>query len=353
MNLRSEAILSALNYVSFVYSDQPLNIVEVGCMFKENEGLSTYIIADFLAKRLKGGRFVSIEYAADHIEASKKIIETKDSSLKNQIEYKHGHSLSILPEVLSDFGKVHFFSLDGGAHPEVCLHEFEISTANLAPEGVILVDDAQYIEPSKAYSLPRYSGKATFILPMLVFANYLKNRKEVREANSVEDDERSIPNSYFINQMERIDFSNVNCSNFVVIGKNHQILVYSSPSFISEITKLTHTPIIAISKDNTKKQIMPKKPDLNTILQGLRDEFSKKLEQLTPDTLVDKIIQEKNQRIQTLNNLVQSKDQKIQELNNHIDLTYNSYSFKIGFFITRMIAKRFGWLPFIKRRLKN
>lgn len=56
-------------------------------------------------------------------------------------------------------------------------------------------------------------------------------------------------------------------------------------------------------------------------------------------TIVDKNIQEKNQ--------------KIQELNNHINLTYNSYSFKIGFFITRMIAKLFGWLPFIKRRLKN
>lgn len=103
----------------------------------------------------------------------------------------------------------------------------------------------------------------------------------------------------------------------------------------------------------TRETMMKDKNNIDTILQDFQKKFSKKLDHLTPDTLVDKIIQEKNQRIQTLNNLVESKDQRIQELNNHIALTYNSYSFKIGFFITHMVVKLFGWLPFIKRRLKN
>ncbi len=55
MNFRSQAIQLALNHISSVYQDEPLNIVEIGCMFSENEGLSTYLIAEFLANRPQGG----------------------------------------------------------------------------------------------------------------------------------------------------------------------------------------------------------------------------------------------------------------------------------------------------------
>ena len=112
----------------------------------------------------------------------------------------------------------------------------------------------------------------------------------------------------------------------------------------------------ALNTRITGETMMKDKNNIDEILQDFQKKFSKKLDQLTPDTLVDKIIEEKNQEIQKLNSQVQSKDQKIQELNNHINhinLVYNSYSFKIGFFITRMITRLFGWLPFIKRRLKS
>jgi len=228
MNLRSQTIISTLNHISSIYHDEPLNIVEIGCMFKEDEGLSTYVIADFLSKRSAGGKFFSIEYDQSHIEACKNIMEARNSSLNKQIEYRQGHSLSILPEILADFNMFHFVFLDGGAHPEVCLSEFELSKAHLAPDGVILVDDVQQLVPSNNYGLPRPFGKATLILPMLILSNYLENRETVREANSIEDDKESIPNSYVINKLEQINFSIGNIARFKVIGMHHQMLLYGN-----------------------------------------------------------------------------------------------------------------------------
>jgi len=227
MNLRSQAITSTLNHISSIYQDEPLNIVEIGCMFNEGEGLSTYLIADFLSKRPAGGKFVSIEYDQNHIEACKKIIQTRNSSLNKQVEYRHGHSLSILPEVFDDFNVVHFVFLDGGAHPEVCLVEFELSRAHLVPDGVILVDDVHQLQPSDNYGLSRPFGKATLIYPMLILSNYLKNRETIREVNSV-GFEGAVPNSHFINKLEVLDDSILNFSTFRVIGNHHRMLFYGN-----------------------------------------------------------------------------------------------------------------------------
>lgn len=240
MNLRSQAILLALGHVSSNYRDEEsLNIVEVGCMFKEDEGFSTYLIADFLAKRAGGGRFVSIDYDLSHIDASRVLIQKWNPSLGGFTEYRHGHSLSVLPEVLADLHQVHFVYLDGGAHPEVCLAEFEQAVMHLAPEGVILVDDAQQIAPSKNYRLPRPLGKATLILPMLIVANYLRNREKVRAANASPGDQRSIPQSHFVGQLENIDVPTVNAWSFEVIGSGHLMLAYGSPTFVAKARKLS------------------------------------------------------------------------------------------------------------------
>lgn len=240
MNFRAEAILLALNHVSSNYRDEELlQIVEVGCMFKEDEGFSTYLIADFLAKRAGCGRFVSIEYDLSHIDASRVLIQKWNPGLSGFIEYRHGHSLSVLPEVLTDLDQVHFFYLDGGAHPEVCLAEFEKAMMHLAPEGVILVDDAQQIPPSKNYQLPRPLGKATLILPMLIVDNYLLNRETVSTANATPGNQRSIPQSRFVGQLENIDIPSLNAWNFEVIGSGHQMLAYGSPAFLAKARELS------------------------------------------------------------------------------------------------------------------
>jgi hypothetical protein len=252
MNPRSQAILSALNYVSSVYSDAPLNVVEVGCMFKDDEGLSTHVIADFLATRPEGGHLISIEYNVSHIEAAKEMIRARASFLERYVEYRHGHSLSVLPEISADLRTVHFFSLDGGAHPEVCLEEFEYALAHLAPDGVIMVDDAQQIPPSPAYGLPRPFGKATLILPMLILASNLQMRDKVSKANSVPGDPKSVPNSHFLNQLLEIDIPNVSFSNYAVIGGRHQILFYGNPTFIAQITTPTDPGLRPSSNTETR-----------------------------------------------------------------------------------------------------
>lgn len=242
MNLRSQAILLALDHVSSsCQGGEPLKIVEVGCMFKKDEGCSTYYIADFLVKRGGGNRFVSIDYDLDHINASKALIQNWNSHLSKVVEYRHGPSLSVLTEVLTDLNKVHFVYLDGGAHPEICLFEFEQAMIHLAPEGVVLVDDAQQIPPSEYYRLPRPFGKATLILPMLIIANYLPERRKVRATNEMTEDQKSIPQPHFIDQLRNIDVPTVGASNFNVIGSRHRMLAYGSPTFIVKTRQLTET----------------------------------------------------------------------------------------------------------------
>jgi predicted O-methyltransferase YrrM len=239
MNFRSQTMLQALEHLSAAYPDQPLNVIEVGCMFKEDEGLSTYYIADFLATREKGDRFISIEYDQGHIEASQAIIAKRKASLSQQIDYRHGHSLEVLPGALTEMGQVHLFCLDGGAHPEVCLVEFEQAASYLAPNGIVLVDDAQTLAPSPAYQPPRPFGKATLILPMLVLLNYLKHRAEFREANTSPADRTGIPDSDLIRQCETVRFAAIDADHFAVIGDRHKILVYGDPAFITQAAQIS------------------------------------------------------------------------------------------------------------------
>ena len=71
MNIRPLAIEVCLNTISKIYSHIPLNVVEIGCMFKEDEGLSTQIIAECLSSREFGGQLISIDYNKEHIVSCK------------------------------------------------------------------------------------------------------------------------------------------------------------------------------------------------------------------------------------------------------------------------------------------
>jgi Methyltransferase domain len=238
MDFRTKAIIRSLEYVSNIYSETSINLIEIGCMFKEDEGLSTYKMAEFIEKRPKGGKLISIEYNQENIKACKEIFNRLNRELINLVEFHHGHSLSVLPKVLDDLHYVHYFNLDGGAHPEVCINEFEMVKEFLAPEGVILIDDACSINPSRKYYLPRPLGKATLIFPMLIIENYLLNRKSFRNANSISDDAASIPNSKFINQLEALDLRWIGNNCFDIIGTHQKMLAYGSDRYISWISDI-------------------------------------------------------------------------------------------------------------------
>lgn len=238
MNFRMQVTAAALQQVSDQYADQPLHVIEVGCMFRENEGLSTYAIASLIAKRSAGGRFVSIEYDRSHIDASKEILQRRAPDLIDHVEYYHGHSLAMLPQVLEHMGSVHFASLDGGAHPEVCLVEFELVQEHLALDGVILVDDAHQIEASVHYTLPRPLGKATLILPMLTLRNYLKHRSQFLSANTAPGSDTGVPDSVFLQHLPpQIMPDHSECPFRLIYNTKglHMILAYGHLAFLDPL----------------------------------------------------------------------------------------------------------------------
>jgi hypothetical protein len=176
MNFRSSIIELALKAVTKASPHYRLHALEVGTMYKADEGLSTYIIAKN-AKQFKGKkRFISIDNDQKHINSSIQMLQRLDSGLLSEICFHCDNSLEILPEVLQDLEFIDFVLLDGGAHPEVCLREFEIVLDYLSEKGIILVDDLHEIAPSDAYSLQRPFGKGTLILPWLTIASYLKGQ---------------------------------------------------------------------------------------------------------------------------------------------------------------------------------
>jgi predicted O-methyltransferase YrrM len=238
MNLRSRAIRTALEHASKAYGDEPLNVVEVGSMYNENEGLSTYIIADFLAAGPWKGRFISIDCDPAHIDACKAIIRKRNAALIEMVEFREGHSLSLLPQVLAELGTVHFALLDGGEHPEVCLAEFELVVKHLAPEGALLIDDAQPIPRKRDYALQRPLGKVNLILPMLLIEEYLRHRREVRAAGSDTGDSTTVPDAHFLSELKGLDLENRGAA-FCVMGTWHRMLAYGSPKFVEGAAELT------------------------------------------------------------------------------------------------------------------
>jgi predicted O-methyltransferase YrrM len=238
MNLRSKAIMAALAHVFNEFPTEPLNVIEVGSMYNEHEGLSTYLIADALAKRPAKSRFVTIDWDPEHLASCHAIVNKRNPSLNGVIEYREGHSLALLPSVLKEIGTVQFALLDGGEHPEVCLAEFELVTKHLAPEGALLVDDAQPIPEKSDYKLQRPLGKVNLVLPMLLIDDYLQHRNGIRAAASDTKDPRTVPDARFINELQRLHAVDDSAS-FCVIGTWHRMLAYGSPKFVEVVSHLS------------------------------------------------------------------------------------------------------------------
>jgi hypothetical protein len=233
MNIRSKAILLALEYLDAKHPNEPLNIVEIGCMFWRGEGQSTYLVANFLSGRPKGGRFVSIDMDPQHIENCKQIINEQNPRLASYIEYRQGPSLKLLPLVLSEIRTIHCFLQDGGAHPEVCLVEFEIAMRHLSSGGIVLIDDAHTIAPTPAYPWPRFHGKATLILPSLILRSYINLRSKGLLPPVSADIESINGESELLRNLTGKDFPDIQQSSYAVIGTEQQLLLVGNELFIT------------------------------------------------------------------------------------------------------------------------
>jgi tetratricopeptide (TPR) repeat protein len=172
MNFRVQVINAGLQTVASMLKAQTVRAVEVGCMFKADEGLSTAVIASFLQKRGGNRRFLSIEYDRTHISAAQRILCGLEPDLLPEVTFACGNSLDILPQLIREWASIDFALLDGGGHPGTCLREFELVLEGLSENGLIVVDDLHDMAPTPHYSAARPFGKGTLILPWLIMADY-------------------------------------------------------------------------------------------------------------------------------------------------------------------------------------
>ena len=199
MNTRQDIIQRGLAAVLTHSGSGRVNALEIGCMFRKTEGLSTLEISRFVRKEAVSGRFCSIEYDPDHVQTATELLRELDPAALGFVEFMRGHSLATLPMALERLGEVDFVFLDGGAHPEVCLRELELVLPRLSRRGLIVVDDLQEIAPSAAYPLPRPFGKGTLILPFLVIHEYLRSRELYQDRNDQFSEGRAgVPDSELI-----------------------------------------------------------------------------------------------------------------------------------------------------------
>jgi len=233
--------------------DDRLHALEVGTMYKNDEGLSTLIIANN-AKAFKGKkRFISIDNDQKHINLSIQMLQKLEPSLLNEIRFYCGHSLEILPKILEELGFIDFALLDGGAHPEVCLREFEIVLDYLSEKGIILVDDLHEIEPSDAYPLQRPFGKGTLILPWLTIADYLKEQNPSDEKlndSSVSRLLSLLPSKEIVNILGKIDHAVISEDGHKMMIIGNQLAVNAFIKRLSILRMGENTEHIQISKNN-------------------------------------------------------------------------------------------------------
>jgi predicted O-methyltransferase YrrM len=137
--------------------------VEIGCAVAPDG--STPLIAEWAAAH-PPARFFSVDKSRERVDAAAALVRPcREEDVR--VLFVVGHSLQVLPRVLSELDGVDLAYVDGGADPAVCLREFELLRAALAPGGLIVVDDAGPMAPTLAHPGPRPHGKATRILPAL------------------------------------------------------------------------------------------------------------------------------------------------------------------------------------------
>lgn len=170
---RARALIRCLDEVSKNPRGQ-LNYLEIGCCFKEDEGMSTFVAAKYIEERFEGrGKVISLDIDPQHIADSKKIVTKYDESLLPLISWSEGLSLKTLPPALEKVDLIDLAFVDGGAGPADNLYEFMALWDKMSENGIIVVDDCTYLKPTPAYSGRRDYGKAQLILPFLLVIEHL------------------------------------------------------------------------------------------------------------------------------------------------------------------------------------
>jgi len=99
--------------------------------------------------------------------------------------------------------------IDGGAQPEVCLEEFELVAERLNPNGLIIVDDVQSMEPTTAFDSSRQYGKGTLIYPLLIIGEYLRYRQSKIQDEPNAASRPTFPKSRSVRSIQGTELANL------------------------------------------------------------------------------------------------------------------------------------------------
>lgn len=232
VNLREHYIIEICRLLINEYRDEKFNFIETGCMFKEDEGRSTYHIARLIKANSLNAHFISVDNDPEHIKSCKALLQKYDKDLLDIVDFRCGDSRKILPTIANEMNEVHFFLLDSSGAPELCLCEFEIIVRILAKKGVILVDDIVELAPTERYKIQRPLGKGTFIYTFLLLAEFLRYRLLIKNETRIENIKFD---SMLINSFDKRLFLDLLGNNAFKILSN-RMLAYGNPDVIDQIT---------------------------------------------------------------------------------------------------------------------
>lgn len=241
--MRAHYIKEVARLVIETAHPETYNFIEIGCMFKEDEGLSTYNIAKLIVENNINARFVSIDNNPEHIDAARSLLDKYDKHLLNTVEFHCGDSREVLPLLIEKMGEVHFALLDGSGHPELCLEEFEIITKALSDDCACILDDIVEFAPTKYYDSARPFGKGTLIYPVLIIAQYLHYKHLIKTKDKpltgFEIPYRTNNKSEIIPSLDEDKFIKILSNNkFRILGMpgaRHGMLVFGSTDIVDNV----------------------------------------------------------------------------------------------------------------------
>jgi predicted O-methyltransferase YrrM len=115
----------------------PETVFEIGTW---KGGGSTYFISQALFENKKG-KLYTIESCSDFCEEAKRSYTQYLPQLLPYIEFIHGESYTVYPEILKNIGHVQMAFLDGGDEPQKALKEYEMFEPYFKRESVIAMHD--------------------------------------------------------------------------------------------------------------------------------------------------------------------------------------------------------------------
>jgi len=221
--IRARVLEAALAATISVTGHRGLNALEIGTMFGNDEGLSTFRIA----RALSGGTFVSIDVDPQAIASCKAILARHDPALVDRVTFIEGESLDMLPAVLADMAPIDFVLIDGVAEPEPNFGEFQLVLPSLADHGLLLIDDAQDVPPDPRYGGPRPYGKASLIFPFLVLAEHWRYRRAYLPDHEPPQMLTQVASLSLIRTLAQYDWH-------LISERHHRMLVLAQPATMAE-----------------------------------------------------------------------------------------------------------------------